>query len=230
MAISESSAQLEPRHDPDARLMLAVREGDALAFEQLVGRYQARLLRLLEHLLGSKELAEDVTQEVFLRVYRARHSYSPEAKFSTWLFTIANNAALNARRSQSRRREVRWGGGAAGASGELPLAELALARSALMPTRQLDRSEMREVVRASLSALNERQRLAVLLNKFEGLSYVEIGEAMQLSVPAVKSLLNRARVQLREVLEPYLERGQSPAAEGAPPPNSGQTVSEGNAP
>ena len=92
--------------DPDARLMLKVRDDDAAAFEELVLRYQGRLLAVLEHLVGKRDLAEDLAQEVFLRVYRARKRYQPTAKFSTWLFTIANNVASNAKRSLSRRREV----------------------------------------------------------------------------------------------------------------------------
>lgn len=205
MRASESTWLETVRHDPDVRLMLAVQRGDAAAFEQLVERYQARLLLLFEHLIGSRHLAEDLTQEVFLRIYRARQQYTPQAKFSTWLFTIANRVALNARRGQGRRRETLLVPAASGEQPAASLSQLAVAKSALLPTRQLDKAELRAVVRASLEVLNERQRLAVLLNKFEGLSYPEIATAMQLSVPAVKSLLNRARVQLREVLEPYLD-------------------------
>ncbi len=87
---------------------------------------------------------------------------------------------------------------------------LALAASGLMPTRQLDKAEMRDVVRSALSVLNERQRMAVLLNKFEGMSYADIAQAMEMSPQAIKSLLSRARVNLRDVLEPYLDRGQRP--------------------
>lgn len=213
MSVSESSAGAA-LHDPDVRLMLAVRAGDATAFESLVLRYQNRLLTVLEHQTGSRDLAEDLTQEVFLRVFRARNTYLPGAKFSTWLYTIANNVALNARRSRARRREVHVEGTESGPLGANPLASLALAASGQMPTRQADKREMREIVRMSLAVLNERQRMAVLLNKFEGLSYLEIATAMELSPEAVKSLLSRARVQLREVLEPYLTTGTRP--EGQP--------------
>ena len=94
-----TSAQMALR-DPDVRLMLRVRDADdAAAFGELVERYQSRLVGILHHLLGSADEAEDLAQEVFLRVYRTRKRYHPRAKFSTWLFTIANNLALNARRS-----------------------------------------------------------------------------------------------------------------------------------
>ena len=106
MALSESTAQRYESHDPDVRLMMQVRADDAEAFEALVVRYQNRLINLMGHLTGRSDLAEDLSQEVFLRVYRARKQYKPGAKFSTWLFTIAGNVASNARRSMSRRREV----------------------------------------------------------------------------------------------------------------------------
>ena len=106
MALTQSHPNHYELHDPDVRLMLQVKGGDAAAFTELVMRYQNRLLTVLEHLVGNREQAEDLTQDVFLRVFRARERYTSEAKFSTWLFTIANNVASNALRSRSRRREV----------------------------------------------------------------------------------------------------------------------------
>jgi len=212
LAVGETSARRYELHDPDVRLMLEVRNDDAAAFEELMRRYQTRLITVLEHLVGNRETAEDVAQETFLRVYRSRKSYVPGSKFSTWLFTIANNAASNARRSRSRRKERNispavdetgaWGGGG--------LENMAQAKSGLMPARQADKAEMREVVRTALESLNERQRMAVLLCKFENLSYTEIAETMGLSPQAVKSLLSRARDNLRDVIEPYLESGTRP--------------------
>ncbi|HEV7221790.1 MAG TPA: sigma-70 family RNA polymerase sigma factor [Pirellulales bacterium] len=212
MAVSESSAQNYALSDPDVRLMLQVRDGSAAAFEELMLRYQVRLVTVLEHLVGRRGQAEDLAQEVFLRVYRSRERYSPEAKFSTWLFTIANNVALNARRSKSRRREVRVEPADSSGLGGAPLDQMALAASGQMPARQLDKTEMRDVVRLAVGTLNERQRLAVLLSKFEEMSYADIAEAMEMSPQAVKSLLSRARENLRVVLEPYLQRGERPMA------------------
>src|SRR5262249_4832755 len=121
LALSESSAEAYDLRDPDVRLMLQVRDDDAAAFEELVLRYQARLLTVLEHLCGRRDLAEDLAQDVFLRVYRSRKRYQPGAKFSTWLFTIANNVASNARRSMSRRKEVNVEGRESGPLGVNPL-------------------------------------------------------------------------------------------------------------
>jgi RNA polymerase sigma-70 factor (ECF subfamily) len=223
LAVGESSALRYELRDPDVRLMLQVRNDDAAAFEELMRRYQSRLITVLEHLVGNRDTAEDLAQETFLRVYRSRKNYVPGSKFSTWLFTIANNAASNARRSRARRKERNvtpaseetgaWGGGG--------LENMAQAKSAFMPARQADKAEMRAAVRTALETLNDRQRLAVLLCKFENLSYTEIAETMGMSPQAIKSLLSRARVNLREALEPYLERGAKPGT--AEPAAHGET-------
>ncbi|MBN8624817.1 MAG: sigma-70 family RNA polymerase sigma factor [Planctomycetes bacterium] len=218
MTVGESSAQSYELRDPDVRLMLEVRDDNAAAFEKLMLRYQSRLVTVLEHLTGRRDAAEDLAQEVFLRIYRSRKRYVPGSKFSTWLFTIANNVASNARRSRARRKErniTPTAGDDTGAWSQAPLEQMAQAKSAFLPTRQLDKAEMREVVQRALETLNERQRMAVLLCKFEGMSYLEIAETMDMSPQAVKSLLSRARDNLRDVLEAYLERGVMPAGSEA---------------
>jgi len=205
LAVSESTARRYELRDPDVRLMLQVRDGDAAAFEELVQRYQSRLVGILEHLVGSRDTAEELSQEVFLRVYRARSRYEPGAKFSTWLFTIANNVASNARRSLSRRKEVTLDARESGPLGAHPIEQMATAASGLMPTRQADHAEMCDVVRLAIQTLNERQRMAVLLNKFEGMSYADIAVSMDMTSTAVKSLLSRARENLKQRLEPYVK-------------------------
>ncbi len=200
--------QLEAK-DPDVRLMLQVRDDVQGAFETLVERYQHRLLGVMVHLVRRVEEAEDLTQEVFLRIYRARKGYRPRAKFSTWLFTIANNLAMNHLRGKGRNPTVSMGMGAEG-TGSQPLltaGERALARDGT-PSSQMRQVELSEVVREALDQLGEDQKLAVLLNKFEEMSYAEIAEVMGRSEAAVKSLLARARNHLREHLEPYLKTGQ----------------------
>ena len=210
MAASETTARELEIRDPDVRLMLEVREDSAAAFEELMLRYQNRVLTILHNLVGHREQAEDLAQEVFLRVFRARKRYVPGAKFSTWLFTIVNNVASNARRTLARRKEVHLAPEGSGSMANRSLDALAQAASGQMPTRLLDKAEQRDIVAAALASLNERQRLAVLLCKFEGMSYTDIAEAMELSPKAIKSLLSRARDNLREVLEPYLDRGERP--------------------
>jgi len=197
--------------DPDVRLMLRVRDDDAGAFEELVRRYQARLVRLFHHIGPSAEVAEDLTQEVFLRIYRSRAKYEAGAKFSTWVFTIAGNVARNAARSHGRRREVSEADTkqVAGDSGPQMLAGIALEQSSLMPARVVEGEERARMVRAAVENLGERQRMALMLSRFENLSYVEIAEAMGLSSKAVKSLLSRARVNLKEALADYIQPAES---------------------
>ncbi len=190
--------------------MLKVRDGDDAAFNQLVLNYQDRLIGLLRHLVGDVTAAEDLAQDVFLRVYRARRGYEPTAKFSTWLFRIAGNLALNRRRDLGRRKEVNLATDESGAVGARPGKGMLAEKSALMPTRQADKAEVQRMVQDALGTLNDRQRIALLLHRFEEMSYADIGETLDLTVPAVKSLLSRARESLRETLEPYLNTGKRP--------------------
>jgi RNA polymerase sigma-70 factor (ECF subfamily) len=209
LAIHESSVQNYALHDPDVRLMLQVRDGNASAFNELVSRYQNRLVSVLEQLVQRREQAEDLAQEVFLRVYRARATYKPDAKFCTWLFTIANNVAKNAKRTLARRREV----SATSQPNDdraIQLDQMAQAASTFMPARRADKAERAEMVRHAIQLLDERQRMALMLSKFEGLSYLEIATAMEMSVEATKSLLFRAREKLRQKLEPYMSEGVHP--------------------
>jgi RNA polymerase sigma-70 factor (ECF subfamily) len=197
--------QLEAR-DPDVRLMVQARDDIQGAFEALVERYQNRLVGILFHMVGNKEEAEDLCQEVFLRIYKARKGYRPRAKFSTWLFTIANNLALNHLRRKGRTQSLPLGG----ASGSQPVAPVAqgLVGREGTPSGQMRQAELSDLVRDALATLNEDQKMAVLLNKFEEMSYAEIADVMGRSPEAIKSLLARARNQLREQLEPYLLTGQ----------------------
>jgi RNA polymerase sigma-70 factor (ECF subfamily) len=187
--------------------MLQVRDGDAEAFQELVLRYQNRLVALLAHLVGSRDKAEDLTQDVFLRVFRAKQQYVPGSKFSTWLYTIANNVARNHLRSMSRRHEVNLAPSKGNNHDARPLENAALAASAMMPSRQIEKDELCAAVQAAIASLNDRQREAMLLSKFENMSYAEIAEIMDMTPQAIKSLLSRARNRVREALQPYLERG-----------------------
>ncbi|MGE5191063.1 MAG: RNA polymerase sigma factor [Deltaproteobacteria bacterium] len=193
--------------DPDVRLMLRAKAGDDVAFSELVATYQDRLIGVLTHLLQNREAAEDLAQEVFMRIYRARCSYEPTARFSTWMFQIANNLARNLRRDTGRRREVLLDGDDSGLNSPRPAQRTIADKSGLMPARLSEKSEMCSVVRAALETLTEPQRMAVLLHKFDEMSYADIATALDMSPSAVKSLLSRARETLREKLEPYVQRG-----------------------
>jgi len=207
----ETSGQLALR-DPDIRLMLRVRDDDALAFAELVDLYQHRLVTVMNHLVGNKEEAEDLAQEVFLRVYRSRKKYRPRAKFSTWLFTIANNLALNALRTRQRKPSVPLEARDSGPLGPRPAEQLVHNRDQA-PGDRLDHLELAAVIQIALEGLNERQRAAVVLNKFEDMNYAEIAEVMDLTTKAVKSLLSRARENLRETLKDYIYMDGKPRDE-----------------
>src|SRR4051794_38355835 len=153
--------------------MLQVRDDVQGAFEVLVARYQHRLLGLMVHLVGRVEEAEDLTQEVFLRIYRARKGYKPRAKFSTWVFTIANNLALNHLRGKGRNPTTPMGGLDTGSQPAVPADQGAVSRDGT-PSAQMRQVELSEVVRGALEGLGEDQKLAVLLSRFEEMSYTEI--------------------------------------------------------
>jgi RNA polymerase sigma-70 factor (ECF subfamily) len=214
----ESSAMLALR-DPDIRLMLRVRDDDNAAFAEIVDAYRDRLVTVLQHLVGAHSEAEDLAQEVFLRVYRARKRYHPRAKFSTWLFTIANNLALNHLRTRQRKPTVPLNLRDSGPLGPRPAEQLVQHRDGA-PPQHMQQQELSDVVRQALDTLNERQRMAVVLNKFEDMGYAEIAEVMEMTVKGVKSLLSRARENLRLALKDYIYMDQNPP---------GPSMSESNA-
>jgi RNA polymerase sigma-70 factor (ECF subfamily) len=207
IAVPEESTEWDSyiRRDPDVRLMLAVRAGNTDAFEKLVHKYQDHLVRVLTQLVKRRLPAEDLAQDVFLRVYQARKKYRPKAKFATWLFTIANNVARNAVRQQARRIQAYTGHRYD--EGHLLLDDSLLAKSDLTPLRCLEREEVRRVVQRAVASLRERQRMVLLLSVFENWNHCEVAVALSLSRSAVKSLALRARASLRTTLEPYVRDG-----------------------
>jgi RNA polymerase sigma-70 factor, ECF subfamily len=202
VAIGQSSAEMALR-DPDIYLMLRVREDEPGAFTSLVERYQHRLLAVLQNLIGNAEEAEDLAQEVFLRIYRSRKKYSPTAKLSTWLFTIANHLALNAIRNRQRRAALPLRTDESSVDSPKNIEGNLQGREA-SPSTALRHSELADRIRQALDTLNDRQRMALVLNKFEEMNYADIAEVMGLTVKAVKSLLSRARASMRQALMPYL--------------------------
>ena len=204
--------------------MMRVAQDDAAAFAELVGRYEARLVRLMRTIGPRADQAEDLSQETFLRLYRARHRYVPGAKFSTYLYTIAGNVARNAARSLGRRHEVSEAdapGHAQDPDGPPSVTAAVPDASGLMPTRLMEKDERAAMVRRAVDSLGERQKMALMLSRFEHLSYAEIAESMGLSTKAVKSLLSRARVAVKEQLAAYVEEGtEVPRMDGASEPSS----------
>jgi len=186
----------------DVELMLAARAGDDGAFGDLVDRHRNAVVNLTYRYLGNRADADDLAQEVFLKVYRARKRYEPRAKFTTWLYRVAVNACLN----EVRNRKHRPTHAAISLAGETGAA-LPPDPGCENPAAAAERMELRRQVRLALDELPERQRLALLLNKFHGQSYEELAQSFELTIPAVKSLLVRARENVRRRIEPYLKAG-----------------------
>jgi len=193
--------------DPDARRMMEVRKGCMQAFQELVQRYQHRVSGLLTRLVGHHRETDDLTQEVFMRVYRARERYTPVARFSTWLFTIVSNVASNARRTLGRRKEVNQFD-ETGSELEIQAIDyLPRHGNRENPAHRLDSRERQGIVRKAIASLNKRQQQAVLLNRVNGLSHAEIAKRMKTTPKAIKSLLGRAHDTLRSRLQPYMQNG-----------------------
>jgi RNA polymerase sigma-70 factor, ECF subfamily len=186
--------------DPDTRLMIRLKNGDLDSFEELIERHRDPVLNLAYRFMGDRIEAEDALQEIFMRVFRARDRYEPSARFSTWLYRIATNYCLNAVKA---RRADRWrslhGPGEADFQLDWPATEES------GPEENLARKELAGIIRGAVEGLPESQRMAIVLNKYHGQSYQEIAEAMDLTVMAVKSLLMRARLNLRERLARYVK-------------------------
>jgi RNA polymerase sigma-70 factor (ECF subfamily) len=190
----------------DVQLMLDVKAGDEASFEILLQKYRAPLVSFLYRMVRDPAHAEDLAQEVFLRVYRARKKYQPNAKFTTWLFRIASNLALNAIRDRRHRQnEISVDAPLefAGDDGPAPL-DLPDRRPNVVE-RMLDRDRAARIRRAIL-ALPEKQRVAVLLHKYHELDYDEIARILECSESALKSLLFRAYETLRAELAPLVAR------------------------
>jgi RNA polymerase sigma-70 factor (ECF subfamily) len=191
--------------DPDTDLMLRVRDDEPEAFEQLVKRCRPRLVGFLNRLVDCRDDAEDVAQEVFLRVYRARQRYQPRSRFSTWLFTIAKNLARSANRTRRGQLLVDLANDDGDPSGASPLEDL-IPAAVDPPARSVDREELASFVHRAIGELKWRQRLVVELKHFEGKRYDAIARLMGLTPQAVKSLLWRARANLREILQADVSR------------------------
>jgi RNA polymerase sigma-70 factor (ECF subfamily) len=208
LATAEALEKEMAARDQDVRLMLQVRDDVDGAFAMIVERYQNRLLGLLTHVTGSRQEAEDLAQEVFLRIYRARKGYRPRSKFSTWLFTVAGNVALNRRRDRARRPAAAFA--QADDSRAQGPTESQVVGAEATASGQMRQAELAQIVQEAVASLDEDQRLAVMLNRFEQMSYAEVAEVMGRSEAAIKSLLSRARMNLRERLEPYQRAGLKP--------------------
>ncbi len=195
-------------NDIDLQLMARVKAGDDEAFNQLMLRHEKTVINLVYRFTGNREIAGDLAQEVFLRIYRASGRFEAKAKFFTYLYKVTLNLCRNYRAKSQRRQTTSLNAPRNGYGGEeLPTRELEDPTGSA--EEQVSRLELSAMVREAVESLPEQQRKAVILQRFNGLAYEEIAEALNLSVPAVKSRIHRAKLNLKEKLTPYLEAGES---------------------
>jgi RNA polymerase sigma-70 factor, ECF subfamily len=204
MATVLAACRPKPRRsrlaDPDVALMLRVQREEPGAFAELADRFGRCIFAQLFRMLHDRQEAEDLTQEVFLRLYRSRLRYRPRAKFSTWLFHVTKNVARNALRHRRRHACLHFG----------PILERDEERAVMRqrrdvvldsPSALLEQRELAQAVRGAVAELGGRQRAALEMHQFQFRSYAEIADALALTPEATKSLLYRARLQLRGHLD-----------------------------
>lgn len=182
----------------DVRLMRLVARGDTSAFEEVIARHQALVAGTAARMLGSNSDVEDIAQQVFIRVWKSARRYVPRAKFTTWLLKITRNLVFNELRRAKRRAQVPLQS-EPGAE-EIPLKD----ETNPAPDASLLDDELQRAIEEAIMQLPESQRMALVLRRYEQLSYEQIAEVLDLSVPAVKSVLFRARTELRTRLSKYL--------------------------
>jgi RNA polymerase sigma-70 factor, ECF subfamily len=184
--------------DKDVRLMELVGQGDLAAFEQLIERHQALVTGTVARMLGSNSDVEDIAQQVFIRVWKSAPRYTPRAKFTTWLLKITRNLVFNELRRTKRRAQVPI-------QPDPETEEVGLKdETSPAPDATLLERELQQAIENAIAQLPETQRMALVLRRHEQLSYEEIAEILDLTVPAVKSVLFRARTELRDRLGKYL--------------------------
>ncbi len=184
----------------DVRLMRLVAGGDTAAFESLIERHQALVAGTVARMLGSNSDVEDIAQQVFIRVWRSAGRYVARAKFTTWLLKITRNLVFNEMRRAKRHPHVPVQ--IDPDAEELPLKD----ENTETPDAALLQTELHQAIESAIMQLPETQRMALVLRRYKDLSYEEIADILELSLPAVKSLLFRARTELRERLKTYLDK------------------------
>jgi RNA polymerase sigma-70 factor (ECF subfamily) len=186
-------------NDRDVELMGMVSAGDMRAFEELVERHQRAVIGTVAKMLGNASEAEDIAQQVFVRIWKSAGRYEAQAKFTTWLFTITRNLVFNEVRRRQRKPTVSVD------EREETTHRTVEDLQAISPDDEMLQSELEEAIDRAIQSLPEKQRMAVVLRRYEEMPYEEIAAVLEMSIPAVKSLLFRARTQLKEALQRYLD-------------------------
>jgi RNA polymerase sigma-70 factor (ECF subfamily) len=184
--------------EPEAKIMVAVAKGDLSSFKTLVELHHKPLISFIARFTGGRDSAEDIAQEVFLRVFKAAKGYKPQTKFKTWLFTIATNLCLN--QIRDNKSSTKFVDLSDVHATEYPIS----LPDAFSPQKSAENEELSTAVRKAIRNLPENQRIAILLRQYNDFSYHEISKVIGISIPAVESLIQRARQNLKKSLSPYL--------------------------
>lgn len=198
---SDSGEELSDPNEHHVSLMLKVKEGNVAAFEELVEIHQTAVVGTVAKMLGSPNDAEDIAQQVFIRIWKSAKRYEPQAKFTTWMFTITRNLVFNEVRRRQRKPTVSV------EEREEESHKTVEDEQSSRPDDEVLQNELEKAVDDAIQQLPEKQRMAVVLRRYEEMPYEDIGKVLKMSVPAVKSLLFRARTQLKQSLDKYLDNG-----------------------
>lgn len=182
----------------DIELMLRTKEGDDGAFSELMRRHYRGIVNYIYRFTNVRENSEDLAQEVFLRMYKSAGRYKPEAKFSTWLYKIATNVSLTHVKRAKNNMSL---DAMAESGGDVGNSDLEIADDIIY------RKEIKDVIFQAMESLPEREKVAIMLCKYEGLSYEEVSEVLECTVGAVKAYVHRGRMKLIDKLKPYLTEG-----------------------
>ncbi len=209
-------AEVERREEvpSDEALMAAFQRGDRGAYRTLVDRHAGEILNYVGRLVGDRGWAEDLTQDVFLRLWLKGSTFKAESKLSTWLYRVARNACLDFLKRRKHEPRLRDPAPGPASSSEYPALRLETADPMGGPERALERAEVKERVEAAIASLPERFRAPFVLCVLQGLSYEEAGAALGCSVKTVSSRLSRARTRFRKAVGPYLDDQAPPSARG----------------
>jgi RNA polymerase sigma-70 factor (ECF subfamily) len=187
--------------DPDAALMMSFQNGDAGAFEQILDKYHRPIVNFIYKIVNNRGEAEELAQDVFLRIYRAKDRYEPRARFASWIYRIATNVSLKAA-SRARRLRI-W----SPSTEEESRVQETFRDYRPNAEAQMVEAERAEVIRRALRRLPPKERVAIVLRRYEGLSYKEIADAMSCTEAAVKTYIHRGKLHVRDWILNYMKKG-----------------------
>jgi RNA polymerase sigma-70 factor (ECF subfamily) len=190
--------------DSDAALMVAFQQGNSEAFGQILDKYQKPIVNFIYKIVNNSAEAEELAQEVFLRIYRARHTYEPRARFAAWIYRIATNLSL---KEANRKRRMRFWHPSDSSNADAPAKEEIFRDPVPDAEKTLITTELGRVVRRAIRSLPRNERVALVLRRYEDFSYREIAEIMRCTEAAVKTYIHRGKLHVREQILPYLQKG-----------------------